>query len=533
VALQGLASGAYDLHIAAAAQGVPGTFTLALATLRSDEREPDETALEASPFTGNAPVLHELSSPGDVDVWRIEDAAGRSLRAWTWHPAGTCPTDTHLELLAPDGATVLAAAPSHPRGAPCAGLFAPWARGATALAPGQHFLRVRGDQGAQGPYPLVVMLLDEVPPFEVEPDDTPSQAVALAAPDGVVAATVRDDDTDVFALTLPAAEGPWNVGARIDDGLGGCAGPVALALLAPDGLSVAGETPVAACAAIDPLTDLWARDFPAAATFYLRVRGEGGDYALHHAVDRRRYEREPNDGPSIAEPVQAPDDGRVAALSPAGDEDWFAVTLTGPSILTLSTDDGAGGCAVDTVVELWAGAGGELLLRDDDDGPGACSHLRALLPTPGVYTLRIYGFAPDVTGRYVLHAAAEAGPSLPVEREPNDDASRAQGPFFDDVVVAARLTAGDADWYELVLARRGGPTPVRVFTGDGLGGCHTDTVIDVVAADAVTRVTTDDDGGAGACSEVSVALAPGPWFVVVRGFSAAVAGPYVVHVDVE
>jgi cysteine-rich repeat protein len=64
-----------------------------------------------------------------------------------------------------------------------------------------------------------------------------------------------------------------------------------------------------------------------------------------------------------------------AAITPAGDADWFRVQLAATSDLKLETFDGAGpgSCAgIDTVVTLYASNGTTVLVSRDQGGPGNC-----------------------------------------------------------------------------------------------------------------------------------------------------------------
>ena len=88
------------------------------------------------------------------------------------------------------------------------------------------------------------------------------------------------------------------------------------------------------------------------------------------------------------------------------------------------------------------------------------------------------------------------------------------------------VPAGEADLYFFTaddLAQ------LDVFTGDGDGGCPADTLLELFSLDAQgnpTSIATDDDGGAGLCSRLGVAVPAGNYALTVTGFGGAQLAGY-------
>lgn len=102
-------------------------------------------------------------------------------------------------------------------------------------------------------------------------------------------------------------------------------------------------------------------------------------------------EAEPN---GSANQASAPASPVIGTVYPAGDEDWIAVAVPGPSS-TLSAailDFGTGNCAqflVESELEIYDTDGTSSLAYDDDSGPGACSDVSAFGLSAGTYYLRV------------------------------------------------------------------------------------------------------------------------------------------------
>jgi cysteine-rich repeat protein len=108
-----------------------------------------------------------------------------------------------------------------------------------------------------------------------------------------------------------------------------------------------------------------------------------------------------------------------------------------------------------------------------------------------------------------------------VESEPNGDCASPTSVAVPGSVLASIDPAGEYDFFTFTLDQ---PSSVMIETSGpaGLGSpCPGDTVIDLYNTLAcTTSVTSNDDGGEGACSLITRDLAAGTYYVRVRGYSA-------------
>ncbi|MCA9551130.1 MAG: pre-peptidase C-terminal domain-containing protein, partial [Myxococcales bacterium] len=145
-------------------------------------------------------------------------------------------------------------------------------------------------------------------------------------------------------------------------------------------------------------------------TFVLRATSQGGQDEATITVFQQVDESEPNDDAATAQVLTTSGAPVVGMVSPAGDEDWYAVTVPAGGWIRAWTDDGAGACPFDTYMTLTSTDGVTRLAFDDDDGVGACSFLQPGAIDPGAanlaagtYFVRVRAYSSSVTGTYVLH----------------------------------------------------------------------------------------------------------------------------------
>lgn len=96
----------------------------------------------------------------------------------------------------------------------------------------------------------------------------------------------------------------------------------------------------------------------------------------------------PNGTAATAEPA---DDGFDASIYPIGDQDWFTITVPGPSsTLGIEIVPFVGECHFDSEIELYQPDGATAIDYDDDGaGNGGCSALSASGLPAGTYYLRV------------------------------------------------------------------------------------------------------------------------------------------------
>ncbi len=126
--------------------------------------------------------------------------------------------------------------------------------------------------------------------------------------------------------------------------------------------------------------------------------------------DVRAVESEPNGTCALADPL-ANGEPMAAALSPAGDADWFAIVATPGLELLIETRPGPGQSGGDTEMTLYAGDCVTQLAYDDDGGEGLYSRLFQVFPEAGTYYVVINEYGDnDVIEAYVLDAVGSLNP---------------------------------------------------------------------------------------------------------------------------
>jgi subtilisin-like proprotein convertase family protein len=104
------------------------------------------------------------------------------------------------------------------------------------------------------------------------------------------------------------------------------------------------------------------------------------------------------------------------AISPPGDNDWICFPCNMNDVITAGTDADGGLPTVDTVIELWDQSCSNMLISNDDGGPGLFSLIDDFkAPYTGNYYLKIRGFsASSSQGNYiaVVSCTPQLGPGF-------------------------------------------------------------------------------------------------------------------------
>jgi hypothetical protein len=186
------------------------------------------------------------------------------------------------------------------------------------------------------------------------------------------------------------------------------------------------------------------------------------------------------------------------------DVDWVTFTLAATSHVTIATDGDVGG---DTILNLYGPNSSTTLVEsDDDDGVGLYSQIVRTgtnsLPA-GTYYVRVSEYLQNNTlSRYTLSVLATD------VYEDDNVASRAATIATNGTVQNRSFhTGGDVDWVRFTLPQS---RTVTIET-DGIAGG--DTVMELFAGDATTRITSDDDSGNGLYSRIQRTLAAGTYFI--------------------
>lgn len=233
------------------------------------------------------------------------------------------------------------------------------------------------------------------------------------------------------------------------------------------------------------------------------------------------------------------------AVSPAGDVDFFKITLTAPSDLRVWTNPGTTGAIADTLVDVYAADGTTLIGSDDDGGVGLYSLLvLGNLPANDYYVV-VRGFTTNV-GAYTFDVvAAPVGTYVVVppalvnvaEGAENNDPRPGFGAGTATASQVFSLNAGnlgagggsstsftiataDYDWYAFTVTTTGTHT-FETITG-APSPATTDTVVGLFDS-SLAQLAFDDDGGAGNLSLLSFNITtPGTYYAVVKAWGSSI-----------
>ncbi len=246
---------------------------------------------------------------------------------------------------------------------------------------------------------------------------------------------------------------------------------------------------------------------------------------------------EPNDTAATAT-VLTPGQQAYGDIT-AGDEDWFAVTLTADRDYNIWTSPGFSGAIGDTRVRIVESDGVTVVVDVDDGNTGTHGYYTTVQGTltAGTYFIAVRGYDATTVGSYTLDAVfAPLGTYVPalapaVEGAENNDPRPSYGSGTPTPAALATLIAGeiltggggasyteptaDYDFYELQLAAA---TTLDLETVTGAASPALSDSVLFLVDDTFGVITADDDSGAGLLSRIVAPVAAGTYYVVVKGW---------------
>ncbi|MBM4320951.1 MAG: hypothetical protein FJ125_13610, partial [Deltaproteobacteria bacterium] len=472
---------------------------------QDDRLEDDDTVQTAAMLQPQ--LLEQLViCPGDDDFYAVALNRGDRLAALISFTDAAGNLD--LQLLGPDGRTVLASSISHNDEELV---------DAVAGQAGTYYLRVFAAAGVQNGYDLLVDVTPAPPVCEddvLEENDT-RQTPSLLQPGEHGSLAVCSGDDDFFAVALQAGD-TLSVSLRFVH----ADGDLDLHLL-----DAAGNVLLRSTGTTD--TEEVSYVAPAATTPVIRVfgfLGAAGPYSLSIVV-------EPPLQPGCLDDDLEENDSRAAArvLEPglydelqlcAGDDDFYAMALNAGDTLTATLSfvhaDG------DLDLALLDGQGNLLASSIGVRNEERIEHVAV---AAGTVTLRVYGYR-GASGVYDLKL--DLVPAVPVCQEDrfedNDGAATAR-PLDPGRYEDLAICSGDEDWFAVTLAA-GEMLDAQISFTHAVGD------LDLHLVDAVTRATLvrsdsfDDDEQVGYLSRNG-----GQYLLRVRGWQGAEA-PYALQLTV-
>ena len=192
-----------------------------------------------------------------------------------------------------------------------------------------------------------------------------------------------------------------------------------------------------------------------------------------------------------------------------GDEDYFVFDARRGRAYILQTS-----ARFDTYIELYDEDGFELD-SDDDGGEDGASLLWWTAEYSGSHYLKVRGYGSSDSGTYELSLTQ-------IDTDDHGDSVRTATRVDFDDQVAGTVYPGGEDYFEFDV-RRG-----RSYAFETVG--NIDTEIELLD-DSGGQISYNDDGGLDGGSLLQwTATSSGRYYLVVRGYSSSVAGPYVLYI---
>jgi len=234
------------------------------------------------------------------------------------------------------------------------------------------------------------------------------------------------------------------------------------------------------------------------------------------------------------------------ASAPAGDIDFWAITVPANSKVYAFVDTGGSTTSRDSIMDL-IDTNGTTALESDDDGATAINATTTILSlaasaiagktlaTAGTYYLRVAHFSGSNTiTAYKLYVVVTTTSSAEVESNNTPALADSITPAADAgrVRTGSIGAAGDVDYYSISGVAAGSLINVNADCDPERDGTSTDLVVDLIAPDATTVLLSIDGApaffGILPDSEASTitAVTAGTYFVRVRHFSASGTGTY-------
>lgn len=222
----------------------------------------------------------------------------------------------------------------------------------------------------------------------------------------------------------------------------------------------------------------------------------------------------------------APGESVISALAPAGDKDWWQVTLRGGQGYRITLDSPEGENSFDPMLRL-IGANGAEIASNDDAGGALNSRIDIAAPADGVYYIEARGFGDDAAGAYTLGIVERAVPTDSIRGDAQTNARLAIGTPVNNAVDFD----GDVDWYR-VDVRAGNIYHITLNSTGGEGAGLPDPFLRVVNGEGDELISNDDGGQGGEAGSLDSALdfvppASGVYYVEARNLNTdSGAGAY-------
>ncbi|HRE44173.1 MAG TPA: pre-peptidase C-terminal domain-containing protein [Terricaulis sp.] len=260
-------------------------------------------------------------------------------------------------------------------------------------------------------------------------------------------------------------------------------------------------------------------EYTATATgnYFIEARGFSDDAAGGYTLSARAGDIPADASTDVS--LSADGDYREGVLAPAGDRDWYRLTLSEGQTVRISLT------SVDMMLDpllVVYGPDGAAAATDDDGGEGLNSWLEFTATASGDHFVEARGFSDDAGGSYAVSIASGDIP---------DSSQTDEALGFDGQGRVSTLGApGDVDWFAVDLVEARTYRFSVESTGETPLADPMLTIYDVNGE----AVATDDDGGAGLNAYLTFSsVTGGPHFVAVSGYGDSTGQYYVRASDTD
>ena len=362
------------------------------------------------------------------------------------------------------------------------------------VSAGTYFVRVTGQSSSTaGNYTLHVRFTESPPPPADDHGDSRGSATTVAVPSDTSGALAAAD-TDYFRINV--------------------SGPGTLLVYTTGNTDTTGRLENASGSQLAQDTDgnlgsnfRMVHDV-SSGTYYVRVTGASsstsGNYTLHVRFSEDDHGNSRGGATGIGVP------GTKTGVLTADDTDYFRMIVSVPGKLLVYTSGNT-----DTTGHLEDASGSQL--AHDADGDIGSNFRIVRIVSPGTYYVRVTGQSSSTTGDYTLYVRLTED----AHGNSRDDATGVGIPSDTEGV----LTAGDTDYFRVVVARSG---VLRLYTSGS-----TDTRGVLEDSFGPTLSFSDDDSGSDTNFRIERKVVPGIYYIGVTGNNSSTVGDYTLHVRFE
>lgn len=203
VALAAEAAGALTFGCSPQDAPHPGEARSALTQQLGAEIEHNDTAGQATPILEDGVIRASIQPSAEVDFFSFPGAPGKRVHVAAVTAFSSSGPDSLLDILAPDGATVIESDNDNGSLLGASSSIA----GAALTEEGTHFIRMRsGVNGNIRPYDLHIKTQTGAPVQEIEPNDLAAFAQSLPASGWVAGDITGAGDLDLYKVALNAGD---------------------------------------------------------------------------------------------------------------------------------------------------------------------------------------------------------------------------------------------------------------------------------------------------------------------------------------